>query len=130
MDTRKIKLYQRIKRTPTVESFRFIPEEKIDFAPGQFLRLILDKENIVNPELNKYLSFSSSPTKNYIEVTKRISDSQFSQKLKGLQLDDLVLIQGPMGKSVFQEGYRDIGFLIGGIGITPVISIIDRVYNG
>lgn len=129
MDTHKVKLYQRIKRTPTVESFRFIPEERIDFLPGQFLKVIFDEQNIANPELNKYLSFSCSPTKNYIEVTKRISDSQFSQKLKGLQLDDSVLIQAPLGKSVFREDYRDIGFLIGGIGITPVVSIIEYIMD-
>ncbi len=129
MDIRKVKLYQRIKRTPTVESFRFIPQERIDFLPGQFLKVIFDEENIANPELNKYLSFSSSPAKNYIEVTKRLSDSQFSQKLKGLQLDDSVLIQSPMGKSVFREEYHDIGFLIGGIGITPVISIIEYIMD-
>jgi ferredoxin-NADP reductase len=123
----KAKLIERIKRTPTVESFRFIPEEKPDFIAGQFLQLILDPANPNNKELNKYLSFSSSPTKNYIEVTKRLSESRFSQALKNLKVNDQILINAPLGACVFKDEYKGIGFLIGGIGITPVISIIEYI---
>ncbi|MDI6606466.1 MAG: FAD-dependent oxidoreductase, partial [Candidatus Omnitrophota bacterium] len=82
-----------------------------------------------NKELNKYLSFSSSPAREYIEVTKRLSQSQFSQKLKGLNPGDQVLLKAPMGSCVFKEEYKKIGFLIGGIGITPVISIIEHIVD-
>jgi ferredoxin-NADP reductase len=125
----KAKLQQIIKRTPTVESFRFIPEEKINFIPGQFLKLIFDEKNLNNQELNKYLSFSSSPTHSYIEVTKRMSESQFSHRLKSLRLNEQVLLRAPLGNSVFRDEYKKIGFLIGGIGITPVISIIEYIIN-
>lgn len=125
----KAKLQQRIQKTPTVKSYRFIPEGKLDFIPGQFLKLIFDENNPNNPELNKYLSFSSSPTKEYIEVTKRISDSKFSHRLKSLKLNEQVLLQAPLGNSVFKDEYKKIGFLIGGIGITPVISIIEYIIN-
>jgi len=127
-----VKIYQaqfmqRIKRTPAVESFRFLPEEKIDFAPGQFLRIIFDEKNPENKDLNKYLSFSCAPGNNYIEVTKRLSTSEFSQKLNGLQLEDEILVQAPLGNCIFKEEYKKIAFLIGGIGITPVISIIEYI---
>ena len=125
--TYSAKLIQRIKRTPSVESFRFLTEEKINFAPGQFLRLIFDEENFANKDLNKYLSFSSSPQNNYIEVTKRLSASNFSEKLKNLKLEDGVLIEGAFGNCIFKEEYKKIAFLIGGIGITPVISIIEYI---
>ena len=125
--TYSAKLIQRIKRTPSVESFRFLTEEKINFAPGQFLRLIFDGENLANKDLNKYLSFSSSPQNNYIEVTKRLSASNFSEKLKNLKLEDRVLIEGAFGNCFFKEEYKKIAFLIGGIGITPVISIIEYI---
>ena len=32
-----------------------------------------------------------------------------------------------MGNCVFREDYKSIGFLIGGIGITPVVSIIEFI---
>jgi ferredoxin-NADP reductase len=123
----KAKLIVSIKRTLTIESFRFLPAEKLDFVPGQFLQVIFDETNRENKELNKYLSFSCSPTKDYIEVTKRLSESQFSQALKNLKINDQILINAPLGTCVFKNEYKKIGFLIGGIGITPVISIIEYI---
>ena len=120
-------LIERIKRTATVESFRFKLDEKLDFEPGQFLKVIFDKDVINNKTLNKYLSFSCSPLKDYIEFTKRLSASDFSNKLKALKPDDRVMFQGPMGYCVFKDNYAKIGFLVGGIGITPVVSIIEYI---
>ncbi len=125
----RVRLIQRIKRTSTIESFRLLPKEKIDFIPGQFLQLIFDLTNQDNKELNKYLSFSSSSTKEYIEVTKRLSESSFSQRLRNLNINDEVLIKAPLGNCVFKDDYQKIGFLIGGIGITPVISILGYIID-
>jgi ferredoxin-NADP reductase len=125
----KIKLIKRIKRTPTIESFRFLAEKKIEFIPGQFSQIIFDIDNLENRELNKYLSFSCSPTKEYIEFTKRLSESKFSQKLKNLKIEDTVFISSPLGNCVFDEKYKKIIFLIGGIGITPVISILEYIVD-
>ena len=120
-------LSERIMRTSTVESFCFKTEEKINFEPGQFLKVIFDQEVLSNKNLNKYLSFSCSPLNDYIEVTKRLSDSDFSSALKALKPGDEVMFQGPMGNCVFKDSYEKIGFLVGGIGITPIISIIEYI---
>jgi len=125
----KVKLIEVIMRTPSIKSFRFLPEEKINFIPGQFLQIIFDPINQSNKELNKYLSFSSSPTKDYIEVTKRLSESRFSEALKNLKINDQVFINASLGSCIFKEEYKKIGFLIGGIGITPVISIIEYIID-
>jgi ferredoxin-NADP reductase len=125
----KAVLASRITRTPTVESFRFLPRQSFGFIPGQFLQVIFDEKNRQNSQLNKYLSFSSGPDKEYIEVTKRLSDSQFSLSLKGLKAGTEVLLKAPLGSCVFEERYRKVAFLIGGIGITPVISIIGHIVD-
>jgi len=125
----KAKLLEKIKRTGQIASFRLKPDEKVDFTPGQFLHVIFDREDKNNGTLNKYLSFSSSPTKDYIEVTKRLSESAFSQKLKSLKISDEILLRGPLGNCVLKEEYKRIGFLIGGIGITPVISMIEYIVH-
>src|SRR3989338_4450330 len=122
-------LIERIKRTADIESFRFSPEEKLDFTPGQFTRVIFDPRDLNNKELNKYLSFSSSPLKSYFELTKRLSESKFSQKMKNLKTGDSILFNGPLGSCTFKEEYKKIAFLIGGIGITPVISIIEYLID-
>lgn len=123
----KAKLMQVIDRTPTVKSFRFLPQEKVDFTPGQFLRLIFDPASPQNKELNKYLSFSSSPLNDYIEVTKRISQSPFCQRLCSLKPGDDIFFEAALGTCVFCADYKNIGFIIGGIGITPIISILEYV---
>ena len=125
----KASLSERIKRTKDIESFRFLPEVRVDFLPGQFTQLIFDSDNLGNHQLNKYLSFSSSPTKQYLEVTKRLSESEFSQKLRGLKPGDKVDLKPAMGSCVFSDDNKEVAFLIGGIGITPVISIIEYIEN-
>lgn len=123
----KGRLIEKIDRTPSIMSSRFILDEKLDFAPGQFCKVIFDEKDANNRELNKYLSFSSSPLREYIEVTKRLSKSAFSERLMNLALDDEVLFNAPMGNCKFSDEYKKIGFLIGGIGITPVISILEYI---
>ncbi len=120
-------LIERIKRTDLVESFRFLPQEKIDFLPGQFLQVIFDPENRNNKDLNKFLSFSCGPEKDYIEVSKKLTDSEFSSKLKCLRQGDEVLFKAPMGNCVFNDDCKRIAFLVGGIGVTPVISILEHI---
>jgi glycine betaine catabolism B len=125
----RLTLIEKIKRTKTIESFRFNSEETIRFAPGQFLQLIFDEKNRENRALNKYLSFSSSPTKSYIEVTKRLSASDFSLNLKALEAGDKILVKAPMGNCVLGQADKAITFLVGGIGITPAISIIEYIQD-
>ncbi len=112
------KLLERIKRTSSIESFRFKVLDQLNFIPGQFVQIF-----------NKYLSFSSSPTKDYFEITKRLGKSEFSGKLKNLRIGDTVLFKGPLGKCIFKDEDKQIAFLIGGIGITPVISIIEYIID-
>lgn len=125
----KARLIENIQRTPSVVSFRFALPEKVEFIPGQFLQIIFDEENRDNKDLNKYLSLSCSPTRETIEITKRISKSNFSGHLLNLKPNDEVLVKIPLGSCIFKDEYKRIGFLIGGIGITPVISIIEYIID-
>ncbi len=115
------------QRTSLVKSFRFRLKQNLIFKPGQFAKILFDTNNFNNRELNKYLSFSSSPQENYIEFTKKISDSVFSQKLDSLTKGDRVSVQAPLGNCVFKDEYKRIAFLVGGIGITPVASIASYI---
>ena len=123
----RVKFIERIKRAEAIESFRFSPENKVEFAPGQFLKVFFDELNKDNKDLNKYLSFSCAPEKEYIEVTKRRSESNFSQRLWSLKKDDEALMSGPMGTCTFDSLHEKVSFIVGGIGITPAISIIEHV---
>jgi ferredoxin-NADP reductase len=116
-----------VERTKSVVSFRFKPQREIDFIPGQFVQILFDEKDRANKFLNKYLSFSCRPGKATIEVTKRLSSSDFSKRLLALIKDQSVLLKGPMGKCTLGPLDQKYAFLIGGIGITPVISMLEHI---
>jgi len=111
-----------IVRTHNIRSFRFPKPPSLNYLPGQFFFITL-KNN--GQELRKHFSFSSSPSEqNYIEFTKKLSDSDFSRKLRNLNKNDWARIDGPYGKFTFIGEHKKIALLAGGIGITPFRSMI------
>lgn len=115
-----VKVKEAIPRTYNVKSIRFDIGKEIDFKAGQFLAVTLQN----NPGLKRYLSISSSPTeKCYLEVTKKLTGSDFSRALDKLKAGDTASIQYPFGKFVLEGAARKIAFISGGIGITPIRSI-------
>jgi ferredoxin-NADP reductase len=116
----ELKIKEIIPRTYNVKSFRLEINEDINFKAGQFLSVSLK----TGKELTRYLSISSSPTeKGYIEFTKKITKSEFSQTLNKLSAGEWVKIRYPFGAFIFECEYKKIAFLSGGIGITPIRSI-------
>jgi len=117
-----------VERTHNVKSFRFIPVESgFDYLIGQFVTVVFDENDRSNKNLNKMLSLSCCPNKEYIEVTKKISESDFSKRLMSLNQGDEVLFKGPMGKLTISGLGEKNCFLVGGIGITPVFPMIESI---
>ena len=111
-----------LRRADDVKSFRFRRPQGFDFDPGQFLyiTILIDGE-----KRSKHFSISSSPTeRNFIELTKKITDHEFSTALDKLKVGDWAYIDGPYGEFTFKGEYPKIGMITGGIGITPLLSII------
>lgn len=110
-----------VQRTHNVKSFRFKIKEDVDFKPGQFFFVTIKIDGV---ERTKHFSFSNSPTeKGYVEFTKRITDSEFSQALERLKTGDWARLKMPYGSFTFGGEYKKVAFLSGGIGITPIRSI-------
>jgi len=110
-----------IQRTPTVKSFRLKREIGMNFTAGQYLFVTLDYGG---KEQTKPLSLSSSPSETeYIEFTKRITDSEFSKTLNSFKPGDSLKLRLPYGQFTLEESGTKIAFLAGGIGITPFMSM-------
>lgn len=123
---KELRIKEIIQRTHNVKSFRLDAGGDIAFTAGQFLALTLAN----NPGLKRYLSISSSPTeKCHIEFTKKITASDFSKTLDALRPGDLVKVQYPFGKFTLDDPKAKIAFLSGGIGITPIRSIVKFVVD-
>ena len=121
-----------IQRTPSVKSFRFpIRARNVRYRSGQFFFVTI-KNN--GKKLEHHFSFSSSPTeKSYIEFTKRITSSEFSQTLDTMAPGAWAHLQGPEGEFTLSKKYTQLAFLCGGIGITPMRSMLryiaDKQFN-
>lgn len=75
-------------------------------------------------EKRKHLTISSSPTEPFMEVTKRVTGSEFSRGILEKKVGDWVQLEGPYGKFVADVDAPKIAMICGGIGITPLRSMI------
>jgi ferredoxin-NADP reductase len=111
---------QRIPRTPQINSYRFTRPPGFFFQAGQYVIVGLGHEGmLVHP-----LSFSNAPQHDFLEFTKRMTGSAYSQYLEGLYSGDEVIMKGPNGDFSMQGIANDIVCLVAGIGITPVFSML------
>ncbi|MBC7113195.1 MAG: FAD-dependent oxidoreductase [Candidatus Methanomethyliales bacterium] len=110
-----------IERTKDTWSFRFTKPEGFKYLPGQYMFVSVPNNGGL---LTKPLSISSSPHEDFLEVTKRLTGHDFSNAMAGLHVGDEVYIDGPHGSFTFMGEYSKVGMLAGGIGITPLISMI------
>jgi len=112
-----------VPRTQQISSFRFpIKSDGVVYSPGQFffVTIKINGQNAIH-----HFSFSSSPTeKGYLEFTKRITTHEFSQVLAALQPGDWANLRGPMGNFTLPSQKHKLAFLSGGIGITPIRSML------
>lgn len=115
-------VYEIIKRTPDVKSFRFRRPKGFDYDPGQFLFVTILSEG---KKITKHFTISSSPTENeFIEFTKKITDHEFSVALDMLKTGDWAYLNAPYGDFTFKGEYPRVGMITGGIGVTPLRSMI------
>jgi ferredoxin-NADP reductase len=116
-----------IKRTHNVKSFRFKIKPGADFKAGQFFFVAI---KVDGKDRTKHFSFSNSPTeKEYIEFTKKLTDSDYSKALDRLKRGDWAKLRMPLGSFTFEGEYKKIAFLSGGIGITPIRSICKYIVD-
>jgi glycine betaine catabolism B len=110
-----------IQRTPDIKSIRFEKPKGFGYLAGQYIFITLGG----GPDkMTKHFTLSSSPTEGFLEITKKLTGHPFSNALAGLRPDDKVSIAGPYGEFTFQGEYDNIGMLSGGIGVTPLRSMI------
>ncbi|HIH75051.1 MAG TPA: FAD-dependent oxidoreductase [Methanosarcina sp.] len=110
-----------IQRTPDIKSIRFEKPQGFHYLAGQYIFVTLGNGP---DEMTKHFTLSSSPTEDFLEITKRLTGHPFANALASLSVGDKVSMNGAFGKFTFQGDYDKVGMLSGGIGITPLRSII------
>ncbi len=110
-----------IQRTPDIKSIRFEKPSGFNYLAGQYIFVTLGNGP---DQMTKHFTLSSSPTEGFLEITKRLTGHPFANALASLNSGDKVSMMGAYGDFTFQGEYDKVGMLSGGIGITPLRSMI------
>jgi ferredoxin-NADP reductase len=110
-----------IQRTPDIKSIRFEKPKGFQHLAGQYVFITLGNGS---EKMTKHFTLSSSPTEGFLEISKKLTGHPFANALTSLVPGDKVSIMGPYGDFTFQGEYNKVGMLSGGIGITPLRSMI------
>jgi ferredoxin-NADP reductase len=106
----------------------FEPEKPVRFTPGQFGDFTLTEPPFTDAKGNtRTFSFASAPGHDRIMIATRMRGSAFKRSLEQLPIGTHVQLMGPMGGfTLHKDPARPAVFLTGGIGITPVRSIVEH----
>ena len=116
-----------VRRTVDIKTFRFDirGRKDVQYAAGQYFYVVI---RVGAQEAEHHFTISSSPTETekagYLEFTKRITASDYSQALDRMKPGDWAKLQGPEGAFTLPGGKAKLAFLSGGIGITPLRSML------
>lgn len=107
-------------------AFSFEKPAGFRFKAGQFIEVTLLNPPETDAEGDsRAFSIASAPFETNLTVATRMRDSAFKRVLRSLPIGAEVKIEGPFGAFTLHEAAaRPAVFLMGGIGITPVRSML------
>ena len=107
-------------------AFYFEKPAGFDFIAGQYVTISLINPPETDDEGDsRFFSLITAPYENCLGVATRMRDTAFKRVLKNLTIGSEIMIDGPDGSFCLRkDAYKPAVFLIGGIGITPVFSIL------
>lgn len=113
------------------ELFVFEKPRGFQYQSGQYVALIVPKiagMAVDTKGLARSFSLTSAPCEPYLSFTMRSGESSFKKVFWQLRVGDTVTITDPVGFFTLppKEDLHPIVFLAGGIGITPVRSMLKQ----
>lgn len=102
-------------------SFRFAKPEGFSYQAGQWFTITIPSPS---GPMSKPFTYSSSPTEPFLQLTTRLSGSDFKNALDALTPGTEVTMQGVFGNFTLKPGLSRLAFLAGGVGVTPIRSIL------
>ncbi len=101
-------------------------DEKPDFVAGQYLTVKIPDHT---PLEGKAYSISSAPHHDHVSITVK-DIGEYSKKILNYNEGDMLATSAPYGFFYPEsDDTDDLVFLVGGIGITPCISIIENLIH-
>ncbi len=109
-------------------AFYFEKPEGFVYKAGQSVDITLSNPPETDAEGNtRAFSLASAPFEDALMIATRMRDTAFKRVLSKMAEGASVSLEGPFGSFTLQnDTSRPAVFLIGGIGITPIFSIIKQ----
>ena len=126
MPFHNIKLKGREDLAEATMAFHFEKPSGFQFRAGQFCNFTLLDPSETDAEGNvRTFSIASAPFEPDLIAATRMRDSAFKRVLKKVTPGTELKLEGPFGSfTLHNDASRPAVFLIGGIGVTPVRSIL------
>lgn len=121
-----VKLAKREEVAKGTMAFSFEKPIGFRFTPGQFIEVTLLNPPETDAEGDsRAFSIASALFEANLTVATRMRDTAFKRVLRSLPIGAEVKIEGPFGAfTLHEDATRPAAFLMGGIGITPVRSML------
>lgn len=121
---RKLRFVEKKQESDDVFTFTFQSDEPIEWKAGQHGMFSVNEK--IEGRSWRVFSIASSPHENEIKISMHIpkSPSSFKAALSKLTPGDLISMRGPFGSFYFFDLTTPILLVAGGIGITPMRSLL------
>lgn len=122
-----LRLRKRVRLAPDILEFTFRPEQRLAFAPGQYMEFTLGHPKADDRGNRRYFTLASSPTEDQVRLGVRFypQGSSFKQALARLDGRTPVLAGQLAGDFTLPDDpNRKLAFIAGGIGITPFRAML------
>jgi ferredoxin-NADP reductase len=126
MPAYKTKLLHRHEIAAGTTAFHFEKPPGFSFQAGQCMSVTLVDPPETDDEGNtRVFTIASAPFESELMLATRMRNRAFKRVLKTMSSDATVEIDGPYGDFTLHEDQsRPAAFLTGGIGVTPVLSML------
>ncbi len=109
-----------------IRTFVFRSNKAVTYTAGQYGIWFFGSWTGFKPA--RLFTIASAPAEQRIQLSTRIRTSPFKQRLGKLSAGDHMYIVGPIGRFVLPKSHpKTVVMIAGGIGITPIRSIIKEL---